>query len=328
MLRHQFVLFAALLSAVSTSHARDVILPKSLIVELIEYHCSSPDPNPKTNPVLEYDCSDAYEDADGDEQSMDYSLRLIPLIAQDFNKDGITDIAVEVESSGPLGGSVTTNSALHYLLLDKNKTIINDHQILLYAPFSDNIVEYNVNKSRILYSAIPNFRSNPDSYDNGELIDPPLKFEVNWVNGSPISTYYRDNCRLATIKDKSLLKLEGNVTRFVDIDIHDYTQIITEETTIGNLKISANMQGCNRSTAVYDIIPLPNKPLPVLAEVLTTLIPIAHHDQQLKTLLALDKRSQIKFGERFALDSKWQAIVNVDRSNISPTMSIIFEQSE
>ncbi len=328
MLRHQYILFAGLMSAVSIGNTRDVVIPKSVIIELIDYHCSSPDPNPKTNPVLEYDCSDAYEDADGEAQSMNYNLRLIPLLKQDFNQDGNEDLAVEIESMGPLGGSVYTNSAVHYLLLDKDRHIIKQHEILLYAPFSEHVVEYKLKGTRLYYSAIPNYRSHPEAYKDGELIDTALEFEINWTNGKPISTYYRDNCRLATIKNKPLLKLARGVTREIDIDIHEYTQVITEKAQISNLQITASLEGCNTTTAIYDVVPLQNQQLPVLAEVLSTLIPIVHHNQQLKALLTLDRRSQIKFSESIDLYPHWRAIVHVDRKSESSDMRIVIEQTE
>ena len=322
------ILITLLMSAISVTHARSVVLPKPLIIALIEERCSSPDPNPRVNPVLEYDCSDKYDDADGEEQSMGYSLRLWPLIAQDFNQDGIQDLVLEIESSGALGGNVNTNSSVNYLILDKKQKIVRNFEVLLYAPFSENLVEYSVTGRRIEYSAVPNYRSHPEAYDNGELIVPPLTFEVNWVKGIPVSTYYRDHCRLAGIKDKTLLKLARGVTRNVDIDIHNYTQVITEKAKINKLQVTATLEGCDKSTVDYDIQPIAGQQLPVLAEVLTNLIPVAHHSEQLKALLKLDRRSQIKFGDRIPLYDDWVAIVHVDRKNKMPTMRIIIEQSE
>jgi hypothetical protein len=323
-----FILITLLMSTFSVAQAREVVLPKPLIIALIEKHCSSPDPNPRDNSVLEYDCSDKYDDADSDEQSMDYSLRLRPLIAQDFNQDGIQDLALEIESSGPLGGSVTTNSSVNYLILDKNQKIIRSFEVLLYAPFSENLVEYSVAGQRINYSAIPNYRSHPEAYEEGAPIDPPLTFELNWVKGIPVSTYYRDHCRLAGIKDKTLIKLARGVTRSVDIDIHNYTQVIIEKAQINELQVTATLEGCDSSTVSYDIQPIAGQQLPVLADVLTNLIPIAHHDKQLKALLKLDRRLQIKFGDRFPLYDGWVAIVHVDRKNKEPDMRIIIEQSQ
>lgn len=323
---YSLALFTLLMSTASIAHAREITLPKSLIIELVDYHCSYPKPDPNISAVLSYDCYD--NETQDSEFYLNYSLELIPLIAKDYNQDSVADIAVEVRSSGALGGNVHTNSSVHYLLLDKNKKIINEHQILLYAPFSENIVDYKINKSHIYYSAVPNYRSNPDAYKDGSPIDPPLKFEVNWVNGVPISTYYQDNCRLARIKDKTLLDLNLGGTSYKDIDSHDYTQVITESIQVHGLSIEATLSGCNLSTVLYDIEPQDSKSLPLFAEVLKTLIPRAHHSKQLKMLQNLEQRSELKFAEEIFLYNGWQAIVRVDRNSEIPNMRIVIQQTE
>ena len=317
---------------VASNKTNKVVLPKNIIVELLEKHCSSPKLNPKASPALEYRCSDTYEDADadadGEEESMNYSLRLLPLIKDDFNRDGIEDIALEVESMGPLGGSATSNSTIYYLLLNKKKSIISEYEILLYAPFSEHIVEYEVKGKQIYYSAVPNFRSHPEAYEDGKLIEPVLEFTINWDKGSPISSVYRDNCRLSRIKDKSLLDLSVGGTSHEDIDMHDYTQVITESVQANGLIIEANLSGCDLSSVSYDIKPQKGKSLPVFSEILKTLIPLAHHTKQLKTLQSLEKRSSLKFAEIIPLYSGWQAIVRVNREDKIPNMYIIIEQTE
>ncbi|TXD98339.1 hypothetical protein ES754_05280 [Psychrobacter frigidicola] len=326
MLRYYFMLSTLLISTVSVVHAREVVLPKPVIIALIEERCSSPDPNPRVSPVLEYDCSDKYEDGDEDEQSMDYSLRLVPLIAQDFDRNGIRDFALVVESSGPLGGSVTTNSGIHYVLLDKKQKIIKDHEVLLYAPFSEHIVEYSIVGQRIKYEAVPNYRSHPEAYKDGVLLVPALKFEVNWINGNPTSTYYRENCRLAGIKDKPLLKLARGVTRETDIDMHDYTQVITEKAQIRDLQVTATLEGCDYSEVVFNIEPISGQTLPVLTDVLQALIPVTHHHKQLRDLLKLDQKSQIKFGEVLSLNNNWSGRIYIDRKNNSSRLRINLSQ--
>ena len=311
-----------------SNKANNIVLPKWLIVELVERYCSSPAPNPKVSHALEYRCSDKYEDADGEEQSMNYSLLLSPLIKEDFNHDGIEDIALEVASMGPLGGSASTNNTVYYFLLNQNKSIINEHEILLYAPFSEHIVNYEVKGKQIHYSAVPNFRSHPEAYEDGELLEPSLDFTLNWEKGGPISSYYRDNCRLSRIKDKSLLDLSLGGTSHKDIDIHDYTQVVTESIKTNGLNIQANLSGCDLSSVSYDIQPQKGKSLPVFSEVLKTLIPVAHHTKQLKTLQTLEKRSSLKFSELIPLYSGWQAIVHVDREEKVPNIRIIIEQTE
>jgi hypothetical protein len=318
---------------ISSAHAADQTMPKPLVIAIIESRCSNPDPNPRlgslSKPILEYDCSEKYEDINGEEESMDYSLRLHPLFTGDFNQDGSQDLAVEVESMGPLGGSVFSNSSLEYLLLDKKKQIIGSHEILLYAPFSEHIVTYKVVGKQINYSAIPNYRSHPEAYDdNGELLEEPLEFTVNWEKGSPISSHYRDNCQLARIKNKTLLNLDNVGARHEDIDIHDYTQIITESVQTSGLNIEATLSGCDLSTVYYEITPQQGKNLPVFSEVLATLIPLAQHNQQLKALQALEQRSELKFGEDLPLSKRWQGFVDIDRKDKTPNVRIILEQTE
>ena len=319
MLLRLSVLYMLSISAVSFTHAADVVLPDSLIVDLVEQHCSSPQPNPEVNKAtkasldLEYDCSDKYDDADGTEQSMDYSLRLLPLMTQDFNRDGIKDIVLEIESSGPLGGSVTTNSAVHYLLLDKSNRVINEHEVLLYAPFSEHIVEYEVKGNRIHYAAVPNYRSHPEAYDNGELIEPTISFDINWIKGVPISTYYRENCQLSEETDKRIFANAPSVKRIATIDIHDYTQLVEEKLHINNMQVSAELGGCDTKSVRFSIQPSAGHNLPVLADILQTLIPVTSQHKPLRELLKMDQQSQIVFGEVMSLSDNWSGQVHIER---------------
>ncbi len=66
----------------------------------------------------------------------------------------------------------------------------------------------------------------------------------------------------------------------------------------------------------------------MFSEVLKTLIPVAHHTKQLKTLQSLEKRSSLKFAEEISLYSGWQAIVHVDREDKTPHILIVIEQTE
>ena len=328
MLLRLSTLFMLFISTVLSAHAADIVLPKSVIVDLIEQHCSFPEPDPKTSLSLEYDCADKYDDADGDEQSMKYGLHLLPLFTQDFNRDGIKDVALEIESSGPMGGSATTNSAVHYLLLDKANRIIEDHQVLLYAPFSEHIVEYEAEDNSIRYIAAPNYRSHPEAYDNGELIEPTIAFEINWINGIPISTFYRDNCKLSKETEKQIFTTAQNVKRISTIDMHDYTQIVEEELQINNMQVSAELSGCDAKNMSFTVQPSVGQHLPVLADVLHTLIPVASQNESLKELLTLDQQSKIMFGEAMSLSNNWSAQVNIERSFEKASVRINLSQKK
>ncbi|WP_201534695.1 hypothetical protein [Psychrobacter immobilis] len=322
------------ISVVSFAHAAEITLPKSLVVDLVEQHCSFPEPDPhvnkinKASPDLEYHCSDKYDDADGTEQSMNYSLRLLPLIRQDFNRDGIEDVVLEIESSGPLGGSVTTNSAVHYLLLDKNNRVINDHEVLLYAPFSEHIVEYEVDGTRIHYAAVPNYRSHPEAYDNGELIEPTIEFDINWIKGLPISTHYRDNCRLSEETNKQIFTTNRGVQRIATIDIHEYTQVIEEKLQINDMQVSAELDGCDAKSVSFVIQPSKGHNLPVLADILQALIPVTAQHKPLRTLLKMDQQSQIVFGEVMSLSNDWSGQVHIERGFESASVIINLSQKE
>src|SRR5690606_40488596 len=112
------------------------------------------------------------------------------------------------------------------------------------------------------------------------------------------------------------------------IDIHDYTQVITESIQINGLNIQATLSGCDLSSVSYYVKPQEGKSLPVFSEVLKTLIPVAHHTKQLKTLQSLEKRSSLKFAEEISLYGGWQAIVHVDREDKTPHILIVIEQTE
>lgn len=327
-----FSILLTLLMGASLTAAANIDIPKQVIIDLIDIRCDNPDPNPGTSstlkPVLDYDCSEKYEDSDGDEQSMDYGIRLIPLIAQDFDKDGVTDLAVEVESSGPLGGSITTNSAVHYLMLDNDKKILSKYEVLLYAPFSEHIVEYKVEGTRIYYSSIPNYRSNPEAYENGSPINPPLEFEIDWSMGIPMNTYYKDNCVLDNNSNNKIFIPEKGVKRSRQIDIHEYIQAIEEEMAIDNLKVAAELNGCNGRNVSFSIRPQDGKPLPVLADVLQALIPVTYQDKLLRELLVLDKKSQISFGTLISLSDGWTGQIYIDRSVDNASISINLSESE
>lgn len=323
------ILITALSSNANATANKEVILPKWLIIDLIEKHCSSPVPNPRVSAELEYDCSEKYEDAEDKALSMDYSLRLLPLFKDDFNQDGIEDIALEVESMGPLGGSVFTNSSVNYLILNNNKSIAREYEILLYAPFSEHIVEYKTAGKQIHYSAIPNYRAHPEAYEDGELIEPSIDFEIEWSNGVPVSSYYKANCKLADNKiNKQIFTTANTVERTTQIDIHEYTQIIEEKTQMGNLEVTSEMSGCNERMISFYIKASSDKALPVLSEVIQALLNQTHYNKQLSDLLDLDKQSKLVFGDVRTLDDNWSGQIHINREKTNASIQINLYQGE
>ena len=316
-----------LTSNMAMAHDNEHILPPKLIDDLVETYCPIAATSVKESSALSYRC---YEDTDANtEYVLDYSIDFIPLIFTDFNKDGNVDLALEIRSSGPLGGSAYTTSSIHYLLLDGEQQLIRDHQVLLYAPFSKHIVSYQVEDEQINYQAEPNFRASPEAYDDsGELLVAPLDFVVNWVGGAPISTEYQHNCQLAKATDKRIFTANIGVTRYRDIGMHDYLQEITEETQLNQFMISATMSGCDNRKVSFFIKPTTGQSLPVLADVVQQLIPISNYARQLNMLLRLDRQSQLRFNERIPLSDQWSALVRVERSSKVPSITIDLIEGE
>lgn len=161
-------------------------IPKTIINNLVLEYCGFPTPNPKATTVkatsaLAFSCFD--EKPSSKSATPDYQIAIHPLIAQDFNNDGNLDLAVELESAGALGGNVHSNSTIYYFILDKNQRVKTSFEVLLYAPFSEEYIEYDLSKQGIEYRAIPNFRVYPEAFEDGELIAPETHFRMQWKNG-------------------------------------------------------------------------------------------------------------------------------------------------
>lgn len=313
------LLLILLINSFSCCAAAAIMLPQSLIIETIETSCDQPSPDPRVSPVLNYACSYPYQDQEGDEHSMNYSVQLIPLIEEDFNQDGIKDIALEVRSAGPLGGSVYTNSAIYYELLDRDEQMIYQHEILLYAPFSEDIIDYEVKGNKIYYSAVPNYRSNYEAYDdNGNLIESPTAFEVAWFGGKPMSVYHQDDCLLSEADSGQIFKKNS----FESIDSYRYKHIRLEEAQINNFRVIAKSDACDVRTLSLYIEPIADKSLPILAEVLQSLAPVVYQSKPLEMLMSLERKSEIVFDEVMRLDSHWSGQIRIDRASANTNMTI------
>lgn len=155
-------------------------IPKSIVPELVNEFCSFPKPNPKTSSALEFAC---FEQLPTTKDALpDYRIKLSALFTRDFNQDGYRDWVVDLTSEGPLGGSVHSHSSIRYLLLGRNKQIKDSFEVLLYAPFSEEIIEYELSAKGLEFRAIPNFRAHPEAFEDGELLVPERQFRIEWQN--------------------------------------------------------------------------------------------------------------------------------------------------
>jgi hypothetical protein len=95
--------------------------------------------------------------------------------------------------------------------------------------------------------------------------------------------------------------------------MHDYTQIVEEELQIDNMQVFAKFYGCDTKRLSFTIQSNAGHHLPVLADILNTLIPVASQPKPLKELLQLDQQSKIVFGEVMSLSNNWSSQVNIER---------------
>ncbi len=181
---------------------------------------------------------------DGD----NYHVNFSQIAAEDLNRDGLTDYIVWRNSEGMLGGNGNTNSSIFYLLMDQNDHIAQRHEILTYAPFSYNILdEIDYKNGKLKATATQNFRTySPD--ESGELQSTDLSFV--YKDGNVYEESYLADCELAKWKNKRLFKGNSKVSR--SIDMHNYTETVTEKYTSGEFEVSAEYSGCDNLTLILE----------------------------------------------------------------------------
>ena len=181
---------------------------------------------------------------DGDSYEVNFSR----IAAEDFNQDGLTDYIVWRNSEGMLGGNGNTNSEIVYLLMDKDNRITQRHEILTYAPFSYNILdEIDYKNGKLKAKATQNFRTySPE--DGGELQSTNLSFV--YKNGNVYEESYLTDCELAKWKNKRLFKGHSEVTR--SIDMHNYTETVSEKYSSGEFEVSAELSGCDNLSLMLE----------------------------------------------------------------------------
>lgn len=177
-----------------------------------------------------------------------YEVNFSQIATEDFNRDGLTDYIVRRNSEGMLGGNGNTNSAIFYLLMDKDHRITQRHEILTYAPFSYNILdEIDYKNGKLKAKATQNFRTySPE--EGGELQSKNLSFI--YQDNNVYEESYLTECELAKWKNKRLFKGNSEVSR--SIDMHNYTETVFEKYTSKEFDGSAEYSGCDNLTLILE----------------------------------------------------------------------------
>lgn len=179
-----------------------------------------------------------------------YTVYFSPVAIEDLNKDHIPDYIVERNSEGMLGGNVNTNSELIYYIMKDSLNQIQKHSILMYAPFSYNVInDYSFKDGVLNASAI----KNPRTYYNEGVVDTKaLRFI--YKDNNLYEESYLSKCGLAGWKDKKIFAMQtATVKRSRSIDMHNFTETLEEKFVKGDTCFSAEFSGCDNAEIYFDI---------------------------------------------------------------------------
>ncbi|WP_300660156.1 hypothetical protein [Fluviicola sp.] len=177
-----------------------------------------------------------------------YEVSFSRISAEDLNRDGVTDYIVWRNSEGMLGGNANTNSSILYIVMGKDHTIAQKHEILTYAPFSYNILDdVDYKNGKLKAKATQNFRTYMPE-DGGELESTDLSFV--YKNDNVYEESYLTDCELAKWKNKQLFIGNSEVSR--SIDMHNYTETVFEKYASGGFEVSAEFSGCDNLTLTLE----------------------------------------------------------------------------
>lgn len=170
-----------------------------------------------------------------------YEVSYSKLVEEDLNRDGLTDYILTRDSEGMLGGNANTNSSILYLIMGPENQIVQRHKILIYAPFSYNILDdIHYKKGKLKATATQNFRTYMPE-EGSELQSTSLSFVFK--NGNVFEESYLSGCELAKWENKQFFNQNSEVTR--TIEIHNYTEEVHENFSTREFDFSAIFSGCD-----------------------------------------------------------------------------------
>ncbi|MNU76948.1 hypothetical protein D3C71_665110 [compost metagenome] len=213
-----------------------------------------------------------------------YRVRFTIRAKEDLNNDSISDYIVYRTSEGMLGGNANTNEMLLYYLMGPNNTILQQHEIVMSAPFSYNIFEkIRYNNSKLTACVIQNYRTYMPA-DAEDLKSTNLSFV--YKDSNLYEESYLNECALAKWKNKRLFNSASEVRR--TIEMHNYTELVYEKFATEEFEFSAEFSGCdNLNLVVEGVFKYSGKDPKYLAE------KRAHFLEYLKTNTSLTKEFEI-----------------------------------
>lgn len=181
---------------------------------------------------------------DGDPYSVEFDI----IKVQDFNNDGIIDYVVFRNSSGMLGGNANTNQDYIYYIMKDEINYKEAHSILGYAPFSYNIIdEAKFEGDTFKVKITQNFRT----YMKEDLKSASLSFV--YKEGNLYEESYLSDCKLAQLESKTIFNDMPEVTKRIrSIEMHNYCETIGEVYKKGDVRILADLEGCDNLSLTFD----------------------------------------------------------------------------
>ncbi|MBW1654677.1 hypothetical protein [Flavobacterium quisquiliarum] len=160
------------------------------------------------------------------------------LAKDDFNNDGITDYVVS-ESSDSMAGS-----RFVFVIMKDKRNIEEQHDVLEYAPFSyNNLDETKYNSKKITTVATKNWRTYDVTEDEN---NESANLVFSYQNGNLYEESYLTKCKLAKLESKTIFNSIPNISRRErSIDIHNYTETISETYKVKDTLIHADLSGCD-----------------------------------------------------------------------------------
>jgi len=181
---------------------------------------------------------------DGDPYSVEFDI----IKEQDFNNDGIIDYVVRRDSSGMLGGNANTNQDYIYYIMKDEVNYKEAHSILGYAPFSYNIIdEAKFDGDTFKVKITQNYRT----YITEDLKSASLSFI--YKDGNLYEESYLSDCKLAQLESKTIFNDMPEVTKRIrSIEMHNYCETIGEVYKKGDVRILADLEGCDNLSLTFD----------------------------------------------------------------------------
>lgn len=189
----------------------------------------------------EYPYSLSFTDEVESRSTINYSI----MASDDLNDDGVKDYIVSKLSDG------TAGSYFVFVIMKDKYAIKEMHEVLEYAPFSYNSLDEIQYKDKKIKTTVT---KNPRAYDIYDESAESIDLVFSYQNGNLYEKSYLSKCKMAELESKTIFNDIPHISRRVrDIDIHNYTETITEAYLSKDTLMVGALSGCDNLILEFDI---------------------------------------------------------------------------